>query len=245
MAKTGKKYKQPSPFTKPPPDANRAPLRNPTDKSDLSSEPIPKAFKRILAKSARIAKRATEPKARKTAATYAPQKGESLRAFNRRVDDAIRVSVNNAAKAETATAAKRKARLKERKLRREGKSKGAKNNGSDDEKQFPIKEDVPFGVQANEPPRFTVVPKKVGGGAGAMRAMQAAIEAKEKKEKEEEKKSRAERREDEDRKKDAELPSVGRKIKFKDLPLVRQKNLMEERQRVIEQYRKAKAEANK
>ncbi|KAJ3406435.1 hypothetical protein CcCBS67573_g01889 [Chytriomyces confervae] len=229
MVKNGKKYKQPAPFAKPNPTDNQPPPKSATnDGYDLANEPVPKAFKRVMLKNAKVLKRQQEPRKPKPTSKLQVKPGESLRAFNRRVDDEIRISVNAAAKAETATAIKRKRRLLERKMKRNDKRKGSAD--SDDEKDFPQKEVVPFGAQANEPPKISVIPKKVGGGAGAMRAMAAALEAKEKKEKEEANRARFEK----------DIPAVGRKTKFKDLPLVRQKNIMEERQKVIEQYRLSK-----
>ncbi|KAI9345622.1 hypothetical protein BDR26DRAFT_856350 [Obelidium mucronatum] len=241
-----KKYKNPTHARKPITiDDNKVPAK---DSDDLRKEAFPKAFKLMLRKKDHIEKKKASKST--TAATTSTtgsnttpkiKPGESVRAFNRRIEEDMRMKVNAAAKAETATAQKRKLRLAERKRKREGKTrKSADKDGEDEaeEKNFPEKEVIPFGVQAQEPPRISVIPKKIGGGAGALRAMKAALEAKEKKEKDAEKKARMERK---DKERDGNLPAVGRKTKFKDLPLVKQKNLMEERQRAIEQYRQAKA----
>ncbi|KAJ3293232.1 hypothetical protein BCR33DRAFT_846598 [Rhizoclosmatium globosum] len=231
-----KKYKQPT-HTRPTYDITHN--QSPSSKDNLATEALPKSLKLVLAKSAKIQKKKTDgSKPKRDNETTKIQAGESIRAFTRRIESDMRNKVNAAAKAETATAQKRKRRLAERKLKR--KEKGKKKVDSDDEKEkeFMTPEAVPFGFQAQEPPRLTVVPKKVGGGAGALRAVQAAMEAKERKEKDAERKARMEAK---DKERDAGLPAVGRKVKLKDLPLVKQKNLMEERQRVIDEYRKNKA----
>ncbi|KAJ3075620.1 hypothetical protein HDU98_007432 [Podochytrium sp. JEL0797] len=230
-----KKYKNATPARKPITyNDNQVPSK---ESNEIQNEALPKAFKLMLAKSARIEKKKLDKKPRVIPEDRI-KPGESVRAFTRRIETDMRIKVNAAAKAETKTAQKRKLRLKERKQKREHKGSFTKQVDSEDEREFPKKEVIPFGAQAMEPPKLSVVPKKIGGGAGAIRAMQAAMEAKEKKEKDEERRKKMEEKEKE---RDSGLPSVGRKIKLKDLPLVKQKNLMEERQRVIDQYRLAKA----
>ncbi|KAJ3319596.1 hypothetical protein HDU76_000498 [Blyttiomyces sp. JEL0837] len=184
--------------------------------------------------------------------------GESLKDFSRRLDDDIRKSVNAAARSETKTSIKRKARLAERKKKREIQRKKGKLPGPDGTLQTPgasqgtfttagekTFEKVPFGFQAQEPPKFTVVPRKIGGHGKAM--LQALMK----------KNARSEENEEED---DAEAPNakraktepqrpaeptVGRKTKLKNLPLVQQKVLAEQRQLAIEAYRKKKELAKK
>ncbi|KAI9358282.1 hypothetical protein DFJ73DRAFT_757992 [Zopfochytrium polystomum] len=156
------------------------------------------------------------------------RKGETIKAFKERVAGLIRNSVNRAMRRETKTYQKKKLFLKEKDGRRKTKSK------DDEEEKRRLKpEPIPFGEQAKAPPNLTVIPKKVGGGAGAARAAAAALAAKEAKDKARE--SAAAK---------AALTeagkSAGKKTKLRDLPMVQRKLRADERKAAIEMYRSMK-----
>ena len=90
------------------------------------------------------------------------------------MDDEIRASINKATRSETKTSIKRKRSLKERSLKRKLKKSTLSKQAKEDDERG-VNDVVPFGVQAMAPPEFTVVPKKVGGGAGALRVLQASL----------------------------------------------------------------------
>ncbi|KAJ3344154.1 hypothetical protein HDU83_005380 [Entophlyctis luteolus] len=262
----GKKYKKPQTQVIKPADANcnQPPPSSHVDARHLASEKLPRAFRIAMNLKQRMAKPRTastnhsqsqsqlespsqslplstknHDRANGTSQKARPQlpkrkPNESIYEFNQRVENEIRASVNKAARAQTKTAIKRKQRLSERKQRRDGKNRG----DIEEVKEFAIAEQIPFGVQVDAPPRFTVVPKKVGGGAGARRVLEQQMS-------DEGQNSgdpvQVEER-DEKAKPDttAALRKVGRKTKLKHLPMVKQKQLAEERAKAIEVYRMAK-----
>ncbi|KAJ3098101.1 hypothetical protein HK100_005171 [Physocladia obscura] len=218
MGFLGKKYKKAAAAKPEDTTSNLAPSKINEDGLDLKTEKMPRAFRMVMHRNSMIEKAKTV-KREKPKPMHVKKVGESVHEFHRRVDEDIRQSVNKAAKVLTKTAEKKKRRLNERKQKRESKGKKAKldsdnhgEDGDEPEKEFPKLELIPFGTQAYEPPKFSVVPKKVGGGAGALRAVQAAMEAKEKKEREEAAGKR-ERMEEIEKKKDGALAPVGRKTK--------------------------------
>lgn len=155
----------------------------PNHHDNIELEPLPKQFARILKRSE---KKDTQNQVRRAEAAKTNDKrllsrnklnnakrpNETIVEYGRRLDDEIRHSVNQAARSETKTFAKRKARLEERKKKRVERRKRNKNSSDtdNDDAHKPA-----FGEQANAPPLLTVVPKKVGGGAGARRVAEAAL----------------------------------------------------------------------
>eukprot|EP00833_Pecoramyces_ruminatium_P007187 jgi/Orpsp1_1/1181219/evm.model.c7180000076343.2 len=140
------------------------------------------------------------------------QKGESLGAFSKRVEDECRISILKAQTVDTKKKQKRKNYLINKKLKKMNKRNKEEGFSFDD-----LKDNIKFGEQAYEPPTIKVVPKK--------RKLNNNNDNKilDKSEKKNEK----------------EINKLS-KPKLKTLSLIQRKNLIDEREKVISNYRKIK-----
>ena len=143
---------------------------------------------------------------------------------------------------------KKKARLAERKLKRKLKKSKSVHEDDIDHSQSHQKDNVPFWVQANEPPTFSVLPRKIGGNksngnntAQAIALMRAAELAKGDTSDSNDSGDTTKLNASVSNKKDASAP--GRKVKLKNLPMIQRRILGEERETAIELYRQKKLQS--
>ncbi|KAJ3107917.1 hypothetical protein HDU97_002849 [Phlyctochytrium planicorne] len=201
----------------------------------LENDPVPKAFQRVMRMRDEVIGRSNgtlqkEKKKPVVSAIAAKKAGESFKEFNQRLNDSVRNAVNAAAKAQTKTAIKKKAILKERKKKlAERRRKGKKKEDDEDKMDGHA---TLFGTQASAPPTLTVKPKKIGGSR-QIKVQQL--------EEEEDGANEQQNQKRESVADPAEVgDKVGRKTKLRDLPLSQQRLLSEERTKAIEHYRTAR-----
>ncbi|ORX56047.1 hypothetical protein BCR36DRAFT_320856 [Piromyces finnis] len=144
------------------------------------------------------------------------QKGESLSAFSKRVEDECRISILKAQTVDTKKKQKRKNYLINKKLKKMNKLKKDEGLSFED-----LKDNVKFGEQAYEPPTINVVPKKrkSNNNNSSNENNTKTIDNNEKDNNENKKLS---------------------KPKLKTLSLIERKHIIDEREKVIANYRKIK-----
>lgn len=142
---------------------------------------------------------------------------ETISQYADRLDDTLRTAVNSAAKRETRVWKKRK----ERKLQQKAKLKKQKTIGTNSSSA----PEIPFGFQVDAPP-VLVRPRAV---------LKRVIQRDEKQDEDESKRPVAASPK-------ASIPHVGRKVKLRKLGARDRKVLLEERESIIETYRRIKKE---
>ncbi|KAI8825799.1 uncharacterized protein EV422DRAFT_616846 [Fimicolochytrium jonesii] len=214
---------------------------------------MPKKYRLLLAvqqhkeNKMKSRKEAGKGKDGKTGASkFAERKvGESLAAYNRRIDDSVRSSVNAAIQSTSKTRAKKKAWLSTRKSGTKSGGEGGKKGDEDSEderERMKSVDHVKFGTQVMQPPSITAVPKKRGGNAAAIEALRKLEASKA------EVASDAADSDPEPAPKQKSQPTttsddptttttVGRKRKLKTLPEVERIAITDARARVIDHYR--------